>query len=304
MTFDHQQIWVVGAAYYWGSGSTVQRCLSIWDGGPYQIGTIQCGLRIDASGYVYVYRAGSTTDGTQLGTTAQIPNFQYNKWYYVEFYLKIDNSAGVAKVAVNGTTICNFTSQDTQNTANAYANTVQVGGAADDGGGLTYMDDIYMCDGQTGAGSNPCNDFLGDIRVDAVFPNGNGNSSQFVGSDGNSTDNYLLVDESSTTWPNDDTDYVESGTVGNKDTYAFGNLASASGTVFGVQVLPYVKKTDAGARKICSVARLSGTEVDSADKDILTSYQYHPDIRETKPGGGDWTISDFNSTEFGVKVTV
>ena len=103
--------------------------------------------------------------------------------------------------------------------------------------------------------------------------------------------------------PNDDTEYVESSTAGHKDTYAYGNLATASGTVYAVQPVPYAKKNDAGpSRSIVSVARLSGTEEDSAVKTLSTSYAYFGDIRATKPGGGQWTIADVNSAEFGVKV--
>ena len=55
-------------------------------------------------------------------------------------------------------------------------------------------DDLYICDGTTVPGE-PVNDFLGDVRVDTLYPNGNGNSSQWVGQDANSTDNYLNVDD-------------------------------------------------------------------------------------------------------------
>jgi hypothetical protein len=160
---------------------------------------------------------------------------------------------------------------------------------------LTDFDDLYVCDG---TGSAPANDFLGDCRVEAIFPSGNGNSSVLVGSDGNSTDNYLLVDEAA---PNT-TDYVESSTVTDKDTYAYGNLAATTGTVFGVQPVPFAAKTDAGTRSIVSVARVSATEVDSAAKTLSTTYTYYPDVREAKPGGGAWAIGDVNGAEFGVKI--
>jgi len=107
------------------------------------------------------------------------------------------------------------------------------------------------------------------------------------------------VDE---TTPNDDTDYVESGTAGDKDTYTYTNLTPTAGTVYGVQILPYVRKTDAGARSIKSIARHSGTEVDGPEQVLGTSFVYARDIREAKPGGGAWSISDVNGAEFGVKV--
>ena len=170
-----------------------------------------------------------------------------------------------------------------------------LGGQGGSAGGDIVMDDIYVCD-DTG-GTN--NDFLGDIRVEALLPNGNGNSSQFDGSDGNTTDNYLLVDDAT---PNDDTDYVESPDSGDKDTYAYGNLASSTGSVYGVQICPYARKTESGIRNLKTVARLSGTETDGPERPVGDSYAYMPDIRETKPGGGAWSISDVNSAEFGQKV--
>jgi hypothetical protein len=42
--------------------------------------------------------------------------------------------------------------------------------------------------------------------------------------------------------------------------------------------------------------------VDSAVKTLTTDYIYLPDIRETKPGGGAWTITDVNNAEFGIKI--
>lgn len=235
-----------------------------------------------------------TRNGTQIGLGATTMNT--NVWYYVEFKFTISDT-GSFTVRINGVADPNLdnVSADTRNAGNASVDRFNIRG----GTNLLqwHCDDLYICD----ASGSTNNDFLGDVRVEALQPDGNGNSSQFVGSDANSTDNYLLVDEAT---PNADTDYVESGTVGNKDTYTFEAMASASGSVYGVQIVPYAKKTDAGSRSIATVARLSGTEVDGPDRSLSTDYLYWPDVRETKPGGGAWSISDVNSAEFGIKVTV
>ncbi len=250
-------------------------------------GSAQWELGQDASHHLYVSR-----NGTVLGTATSV--LSNSVWYYVEVKVTIHNSSGTVDIRLNGVSDLSLTGQDTQNTANAFADTLRLG---KNGNSCQWQfDDLYVCDD---AGSAPTNTFLGDVRVEAILPSGNGNSSVLVGSDSNSTDNYLLVDEAS---PNSDTDYVESSTVGDKDTYAMGNVTPTTGTVYGVQVIPFAKKTDAGTRSIVSVARLSGTEVDSAVKVLSTSYQYLPDIREAKPGGGVWSITDVNNAEFGVKV--
>jgi hypothetical protein len=232
--------------------------------------------------------------GTVLGSAAFSPG---SAWHYLEFKATVHDTAGVIEVRVDGVPVITLTGQDTRNGGTGVFNQLIFGDGNQGGTTPAHMvDDVYLLDD---SGSAPTNTFLGDVRVITTFPNGNGNSSQMVGSDGNSTDNYLLVDE---TVANDDTDYVESSTVGNKDTYTYSDLIPTSGTIFGIQLLPHVRKTDAGARSMKSIARLSGTEVDGPAQILSTSYQYFPEIRETKPGGGAWTITDINNAEFGHKV--
>lgn len=277
--------WVMGFAVYIAN-TNPGRIMAFADAG-----TIQVDLYRNSSFLLEVRRAGSTilATGTKVMTAGA--------WYYVEIKATIDDSTGTVSVKVDGTTDITASSLDTKNTANASANGVYLGEAGTAYYTFNQFDDVYVLDG---AGSSPHNDFLGDVRCQTIYPNGNGNSSQLDGSDGNTTDNYLLVDE---TTPNDDTDYVESADVGDKDTYAFGNVAAATGTVFAVQPLPWARKTDAGIRKIATVARLSGTEEDSADIALGSGFSGFHDIRTTKPGGGAWTITDVNSAEFGVKVS-
>jgi hypothetical protein len=281
---------VVGGAYRTNQiGTNNNPVFTFFDGTTFQVS-----IQINTSGKLEARRGVAT--GTLLGTGTF--SFSNNTHYYIEAKITFNDTTGVVVVKVNtSTTDLNLTSQDTNNGAGNQATKVRLGYDGNGSGGSFDMDDFYVLDT---TGSAPTNDFLGDCRVEALFPNGNGNSSVLAGSDGNSTDNYLLVDEAA---PNSDTDYVESSTVNDKDTYTFTNLTPTTGTVYGVQVLPFAKKTDAGARSIASVARLSATEVDSSNKTLTSSYIYLPDIREAKPGGGVWSISDVNSAEFGVKVT-
>jgi hypothetical protein len=295
--FDNQAIWICGAA--WQFGSHQDGVYTFQDGG--FAGTQQIRLYFDApSATLSVRRGGTHADGTVLGSYV-IPSFSASQWYFVEMKVTIDNSAGVAIVRVNGAVVINLSAIDTTQSANAYADTVRLGSSGDGNVNTALVDDISICDGQTGAGSNPNNDFLGDVRVDYQPADGNGNLSQWLGSDGNSTDNYLLVDDAT---PDDDSTYVESSTVGQIDTYTAANVTPSAGTVFGIQPILRARKTTAGARSIASAVRLSGTETYSANRALGTSYEYLLDIRETDPGGGDWSISDLNSLEVGEKVTV
>lgn len=280
---DAQATWIVGFAFRSAALVTSGVLVRFLDGA-----VVHVDLRLDASGHLFFTRNGTTIGS--VGTTV----LSASTYYYLEVKVTISDTVGVAALRINGVSELNGTSLDTRNAGNSTADTISFivsPGSAD----TIDLDDLTICDG---TGSAPTNDFLGDVRVEALFPNGNGNTSNLVGSDGNSTDNYLLVDETTPATA----DYVESSTPTDKDTYTYTNPTSTSGTVYGVQILPYAAKTDAGVRSIKSIARLSGTEVDSAAKTLSATAAYFPDVREAKPGGGAWSISDVSSAEFGVKI--
>lgn len=282
---DAQGTWIVGFAvrFVTSVATSSNSFFELQDGG-----TCQVGLLVN-SGKISIHRNGSII---ATGTKTLSPNV----WYFVEFKATINSSGGTAECRLDGVVEVSY-SGDTNSTANNTADRIYLQDTTNQPG--TYFDDLYVLDG---TGSSPYQDYLGDCRIETIFPNGNGNSSQFTGSDGNSTDNYLLVDD--TTDADDDSTYVETSTVNNKDTYTYGDLASTSGTVYAVAVNPWWRKTDAGTRQACTVARTSGTEVDSGNVTLATGYTLYQNIRTTKPGGGSWTISDVNASEFGIKVTV
>ena len=287
--YDAQPTWIIGFAFTNNVISSASFICAFYDtvGANYQIS-----LTLDGAGRIQLRRGAGGGTILATGTKLLLPGI-YN---YIEVKLTIHDSTGSAEVRVNELTDITVSGVDTKNTSNASADRIYFHEIS--GTHRGYYDDIYVCDGQ---GSAPFNDFLGDCRVQSLLPSGNGNSSQLVGQDADSTNNYQNVDDP--TGPDDDTTYNESSTVGNKDTYVYGDLESGSGTVYAVKPNIRAKKDDAGARSIASVARLSGTEVDSSNASIGTSYGYYSDIRTTKPGGGTWSIADVNNAEFGVKIT-
>lgn len=258
-------------------------------------GADQMTLLINADATISVRRS-TTNVATSVATLNVSGAYQY-----LEFKV-VHSATGSYEVRLNGANILSASGVDTTNTANNFANQVsffnRVGSTL---GGLgagtnTDIDDIYVCDG-TGSGNN---DFFGDVRVDCFFPNANGNSSQLVGSDGNSTDNYLLVDE---TPANDDTDYVQSSTVSDKDTYNFSNMLHTPATINGVQINLTATKTDAGLRSMQTVIRSGGSDTDGTARALGTGYVVLSQIAETDPNtAAAWTQAGFDAAEFGAKV--
>lgn len=282
--------WIVGTAFQCANLAAVRSdVISLLDAG----GNVHVAVYVDTDRKLYVRNGNGTV---LLGPGPAM--LSDNVWYYIEMKAKIHDSTGTAEVRLNTSSVqLTGTGLDTRNGGAAAADRILLSSAISSLAIASYFDDFYACDDQGSVN----NDFLGDITIQSVFPNGNGNSSMLVGSDGNSTDNYLLVDENPA---NGDTDYVSSATVNDKDTYAMGAITPTAGTIYAIKTKLVVRKDDAGARNIASVVRLAGTEDTSADKTLSTTYQPLYDIHETKPGGGAWTVSDVNAMEVGVKVTL
>jgi len=253
------------------------------------LATTHITVQLDSSGQLKVFRG--TTAGTQLGSTVSAGTIPVGTWVYVEIKVVLNDSTGSVVIKVNGAQVFSITGADTKN---AGTKTVLDGFLLNGAGSNMLIDDLYLCNG-AGATNN---DFLGDVKVETLFPNGNGTTSQLTGSDGNSTDNYLLVDE---TAPNT-SDYNGSATNDQYDTYAMSNLVTASGTVVGLIAYAYAAKSDAGAKGGAIMVRSGGTDYEKTDNALGTGYQYYREILESDPAGGSWSISSVNSLEAGWKV--
>lgn len=246
-------------------------------------------LTSDGNNNLAIYR-GATLVATDTLTIVA------NQWYYVELKVTLHDSTGAYELRINGNTRLQASNVDTKNAGTkAVIDSLYFSRGTFQNGQEVNFDDIYLCNG---AGSLNTT-FLGDIAIETLYPDGNGNSSQFTGSDANQVDNYQLVDEATPST----TDYVAGASVGNKDTYTFGNTVRTTGTVKGVMVSSYANKSDAAARSIKNVARSSATESLSSSNTLSTTWTPHSSVFETDPnGGGSWTISSVNGAEFGVEV--
>lgn len=242
------------------------------------------GIRFENSGTLSEY--GTTAAGV----------ISTGVWNYVEIKVKIaDGTDGLIECRVNGLTVLNLTGIDTRYwTYPLYVNAISLGGFV---AANTDICDLYICDDN----GSTNNDFLGDVRVDAYLPAGNGNSSGFVGSDADSTDNYLLVDESS---PDGDTTYVESSTPSAKDLYAFAEVSHTPLSIIGTQLCALARKSDVGARTVHLVTRSDGVDYDTATaQGLSTDYTYKLKVDDVDPDtSAAWTKTNLNNAEFGIKV--
>lgn len=233
---------------------------------------------------------------TTLGTTSGL-GLVADTWYYIEWRMLIDQTAGETELWVDGVQELDLDTLDTQandaedgliDRLNFYGHSTNT----------HDFDDIYVCD-TTGLTNNT---FLGPSRVETTLPDGDGNRTELTQLSG--LTNYEMVDDGST--PDDDTTYNSGSTVGNTDLYTFADLVGWGGTidtVAGVRVVNHCRKVEAGQRTVRALARSNVTEVEGDAKGVGVDFAYLDHIYETDPdGGGAWDETAFNAAEFGITI--
>jgi hypothetical protein len=214
-----------------------------------------------------------------------------NVWYHVTLEFSRHDSAGHFKLYIDGVEVLSETSQDTNRGGDGYA--------AFHGNGW-YNTEAYDVDNiviydSTGTEFNT---YQGILRVDSLAPNGNGNSSMLVGSDADSTDNYLLVDET----PADTADYVGSATEGDKDTYAFTDLTGTD-TPIAVEVAVYALKSDSGTKFLRTVLRSGGVDYNGTSEAAAEGWLGYTTLYELDPDGdAAWDVAAVDALEAGYEV--
>lgn len=224
---------------------------------------------------------------TQIGSYTTTINA--SQLYYIEMSATINDTTGTCQVRYNGQLVIDFTG-DTKN--GGTNNTIDTLILIANGSVQPIFDDFYLCD-DTGAA--PHNNFLGDIRVQTIVPNGAGSSTQFTPSSGA---NYTNVDE----LPYSAGDYVSSSTTGHRDMYTMSDISNTT-TIYGVQNNVIAKKTDASALSLRPAVKSGptlsyGSSVVLSASDVLIR-----NVRTVDPDTSvAWTQSGVNALEAGFEV--
>jgi hypothetical protein len=300
---DEHATLIVGRSHSKNGGGASDN--SAWIGGGGDMGNLFAFLSDDgATVHISVQRASGNQivvtrgamNGTVLGSYVVNP-ISYTDFYYFECKCVLSDTVGSVEVRMNGNVIINLTGIDTKNGGTKTVfDSVGIGPSQTLNNVHDVVDDFYICNG---AGSTN-NNFLGDVAVETLYPSGDGSSSQFLGSDGNSVSNYLLVDE-----PNVPilTDYVEDAVSGHRDLYAIGNLVRSSGPVYGVQVTDHVRNSDSGAISAKTALKSGAVVANGPDFPVTTTWKTTWKMHELDPDGAiPWTIAKVNAVEAGVEV--
>lgn len=233
-------------------------------------------------GITVVDGAGAVT----LGTTDN--NLILNQvWQYLEFRVKIHDTAGEVEVRINEQTVLNETGLDTKGA-----------GASNNIGAIymncifndidTYFDDFYVDDAQ----------FHGNIRVRTFMPDSDsGTHAQWTRSGG--SNDYECIDEVPA---NDDTDYIYTTTKGHKS--AFGITTGVIGVVKGVRLAHKIKAAASGVRRVRPFVRSGGADYEGPPGAVLTAdYNFTLNVWQNDPQDGQpWNQTKLEAAEFGLRL--
>jgi len=94
--------------------------------------------------------------------------------------------------------------------------------------------------------------------------------------------------------------YLQSNVSGQEDRYRSNAVLPSSNEIYGVGVVALARKGDVDNRSIGLVLSTGGNEVER-QLALTETYKYYQSTEEQKPGGGNWTQNDVESSEFGIR---
>ena len=198
-------------------------------------------------------------------------------------------SAGALELKIDNVMALSVTGVNTQNSANAWVDAVDLEPQAP-GGAIANVnvtiDDLRYNDTTSDSGASANNTWMGDQSVRTANATGN-DAVQWTPLSGANWQNVA-----SATFDGD-TAYNYSSTATQQDTYDFGALQNTITTIAAVQITYAARKgDDAGSRSVKSVIKISGTSYFGNTYSMPSTYAYFTDL---------WVIQSGNVTELDAK---
>ena len=237
--------------------------------------------------------------GATLGSSAAV--LTVDNWHHIEFKMRMNASTTAADIQlkINGVLeVDDAGGTDSLVTDSAITKVIfDCHAVASE---FIYIDSPVFWDNQ---GATLWNAFRGMLRIEVLFPDGEGNENTWVGSDADSTDNHLHVDDPAL---NDGgSTFNESNVLNATDLYTFTNLTGDIATIAGVQDVIIAERSSGPARSLTNLAR-SGTTDYSGSANALTAGAYNDYYHmwdEDPDTSNPWLEAGVNAAEFGVEVT-
>ncbi len=274
------------------SGATYAVIAALYDGA-----TAVAQVRWYADGTIRTF-----CGATQVGSASSATMVLENTWINIGVDFKLHTTTGWFYVYVDGTAVISYNASQTDQSGSTDFDRFVVGNSTGDAtekwDDYIYYDDVYWNDtAGEAAAALPTS-----YRYYLITPNGDGNYSQFDGSDGDSVNNYQLVDEIP---PDDDTTYVTSDVDTERDSYAMVNYTIPVGSsIASIIPVAKVRKESAGsAYGMKLFTRESSTNQDGSKQSLGTGWGWIFERQTTDPSAAAWDQTSLNAVEVGIQVS-
>lgn len=211
-------------------------------------------------------------------------------WHSVLVHVVMASSGGTVDVYVDGdlgTAVVSFTGNTDPTTA-----TNADGFYFSCAENTSYMANLVAMDPTDATGITDENQLL-NVGVTALAPDADGNYTAWAPDTGSTR--YTQIDEA----PANDSDYVQATATSQRVTFSMASVGTPA-VVLAAKWCSRMTRTgtDAGAN-VSVTRRLSSTDYDEASV-AAPGAGYVYELWDQKPGGGNWTATDIDNTEFGV----
>jgi hypothetical protein len=237
---------------------------------------IQGYIRLGMDGCLYFYSA------SLRGVSSPIP---IGTWVFLEFEITIDNSSGSCKIYMNGDSILDLSSIDTQVATTGQISSISIIPVEN-----ACFDNIYICDDSDGPPTR-----LGPLYIEELLPIAD-ITTDWTPSTG--TDHFAIVNSFN------DSTYLTSMTMNNSDVFGFEDLTYIDSNIQGAMQLTRVGIDPLGLRELeygCYSGANSNAGlvnlVSPIFESIIHTYTVDPNTSNA------WTVTGINMATFGIKVT-
>lgn len=284
-TLPHSGRWVTGFAFRY---NTTPGNSFIYSAANNNAPLVNIDLNLD--GTLSIRAGNSNTIAVSARTLFQ------DRWYYVELDAEFSGTTPItctAELRVNGHVEASGSGSTSVNASSllsgdATANYHTLAGTPGPGGNCSF-DDLYI-KGSAG--------YYGDIRIIALFPDGDGATLQWTPNSG------VVHFDRVNTHPVDYTKYLYEVLAGNIDTWDWEDCPGFSGTIKAINLSALARKDDEGTKSFKIVVGNTGSEAESDEffvSDVTPEY-YEYSLDEDPATSLPWTQAGFNAKQFGVKL--
>ena len=220
-------------------------------------------------------------------------SFNTSDWFYVVLRVSTSIDAVTHHITVTATLYVDGTSRLTAtqdvgvisgNDPNQYGFMIRA----------DYWCDVYYSTTPTTVGT----DWFYDLVVLSYPPTGDGFHTDWTALGGGA--HYLEIDEHP---PDGDTSYIDTATVGDKDSHTY-SFTPTSGTIVGLQLVSDMRYDAAGTAKVRQFFRASATDYNGTESTLSGNYRMYDTSWLLNPDTGvQFVAADIAASEWGEERT-